>query len=344
MIYAPILIPTLCRAEHFIRCVESLKKNSWARYTDVFIGLDYPPSDKYFDGYCKIKEYLCGDFSCFNSFQVIEHKKNIGSAENMLSLRKCTEKYPYFIRTDDDAEFSPNFLEYMNKVLWHYMNDPKILGVTGYSYPIHWKVKAGTNVFRMNYLCPMWGTAFYIDRYKSVRTTICDSYYEKNFDRLLLNHSYTNLTIARYLDFINGGGLNEDGNSLVKKPTDIGLATFMPLDSDYCIISPVISKVRNHGFDGSGEYCQNTNIINDKKISALNYDYSNQPIDTTYSFELIPDDSMNYETNRKILDRFDTRSYASIIKTNLKLGIYKMLGRERYFSIKHFIKDRKHEQ
>ena len=47
MIYAPILIPTLCRAEHFIRCVESLKNNSWAKYTDVFIGLDYPPTEKY---------------------------------------------------------------------------------------------------------------------------------------------------------------------------------------------------------------------------------------------------------------------------------------------------------
>lgn len=52
-VYAPVLIPTLCRSEHFIRCIESLKRNTWAQYTDVFIGLDYPPSEKYFDGYCK---------------------------------------------------------------------------------------------------------------------------------------------------------------------------------------------------------------------------------------------------------------------------------------------------
>lgn len=31
MIYAPILIPTLCRSKHFIRCIESLKKNGYGK-------------------------------------------------------------------------------------------------------------------------------------------------------------------------------------------------------------------------------------------------------------------------------------------------------------------------
>lgn len=344
MIYVPILIPTLCRAEHFIRCVESLKNNSWAKYTDVFIGLDYPPTEKYLDGYYIIKEYLSGDFSCFNSFQVIEHSQNVGSAGNMLSLRKSVEKYPYFIRTDDDAEFSPNFLEYMNKVLWHYLNDSTVLGVTGYCYPINWNVKEGSNTFRMNFLCPMWGTAFYTDRFNSVRNTLCDSYYEKNFDRLLFNKAYKKLTIARYLNFVNDGGLNEDPNSLVKRTTDIGIGTFMPLDNNYCIISPITSKVRNHGFDGTGEYCQNVSTINKREITAQNYDYSHQPIDSTYSFDLFPDDSTEYEINRKILDCFDTRPYSSILKTEFKLSLYKVLGRERYFSLKHLIKGMKNEQ
>ena len=58
----------------------------------------------------------------------------------------------------------------------------------------------------------------------------------------------------------------------------------MPLDNNYCIISPITSKVRNHGFDGSGEYCQNVSDIKKRKTTAQNYDYSHQPIDTTYSF------------------------------------------------------------
>ena len=56
--YAPIYIPTLCRDEHFITGLESLKKNRWAKYTDVYIALDYPAKESHWEGYRKICEYL----------------------------------------------------------------------------------------------------------------------------------------------------------------------------------------------------------------------------------------------------------------------------------------------
>lgn len=68
MKYAPILIPTMCRYNHFFRLIESLKVNTWAKYTDIYIGLDYPPSSKYEEGYKQICEYLDGDFSEFTRF------------------------------------------------------------------------------------------------------------------------------------------------------------------------------------------------------------------------------------------------------------------------------------
>ena len=39
---APVIIPTLCRYDHFKRLMESLNKCTWADKTDVYIGLDYP--------------------------------------------------------------------------------------------------------------------------------------------------------------------------------------------------------------------------------------------------------------------------------------------------------------
>ena len=39
---APILIPTLCRYEHFVKCIQSLKENTLANESDLFIALDYP--------------------------------------------------------------------------------------------------------------------------------------------------------------------------------------------------------------------------------------------------------------------------------------------------------------
>ena len=49
--FAPVIIPTLCRFEHFNRCIESLSKCTWAEYTEVYIGLDYPAKESHWGGY-----------------------------------------------------------------------------------------------------------------------------------------------------------------------------------------------------------------------------------------------------------------------------------------------------
>lgn len=58
MKYAPVIIPTLNRYEHFKRCLESLEKCTGAEMTEVYVGLDFPPSDKYVEGWKKIDIYL----------------------------------------------------------------------------------------------------------------------------------------------------------------------------------------------------------------------------------------------------------------------------------------------
>ena len=54
--YSPIIIPTLNRFTHFKNCVESLAACTNADKTELIIGLDYPPSEKYVDGWIKIKD------------------------------------------------------------------------------------------------------------------------------------------------------------------------------------------------------------------------------------------------------------------------------------------------
>ena len=58
MSYAPIMIPTLCRYEHLVKCVESLAANSLASETELYIGLDYPTKESHWEGYRKIEQYL----------------------------------------------------------------------------------------------------------------------------------------------------------------------------------------------------------------------------------------------------------------------------------------------
>lgn len=58
--YAPILIPTLNRYEHIRRCVESLSRCTHADKTELVIGLDFPPSEKYIERWKRIDAYLAG--------------------------------------------------------------------------------------------------------------------------------------------------------------------------------------------------------------------------------------------------------------------------------------------
>ena len=170
---APILITTLNRHEHFIRLIESLRKNTWAKYTPVYVALDFPPSEKYVDGYIKICDYLKGDFSDFLEFHIIRRNENYGSLRNMAEMRdKILQRYDTFIRTDDDAEFSPNFLEFMNKCLEKYKDCDDVIAVTGYSYPIKWTASPESNVLPINFNASMWGTGFWKHKYLKMKEDI----------------------------------------------------------------------------------------------------------------------------------------------------------------------------
>lgn len=334
--YAPILIPTLCRYKHFVRCVESLKKNDWAKFTDVYIALDYPSKSEHFDGYNKICEYLKGDFSQFSSFIVIRRSENFGSVKNARTLCELVlQKYDRFIRTDDDMEFSPNFIEYMDKCLAYYEGDNDVIAVNGYTYPLDWHKAAGCNVIKNNLLCTMWGVGFWKDKYLEVSSKLRGGYLVERFDSALKDKSYKKLCKARFLNFVEAGLSANKGLTIMS--SDVAWGTYLALAGKY-VVMPTISKARNHGFDGSGVYCQEIPKSQNKKLTAWNYNYKEQSIDQERSFTLIPDESIGLsDDNRKLLDAFDTRDKDDLFKANLKLLLYKYLGRRNYFKLRDVI-------
>lgn len=329
---APVLIPTLNRYEHFVRCIESLKKNSWAKYTDVYIGLDYPSKETHWEGYNKILEYLKRDFSEFNKFYVFKRSKNYGAFKNMKALRNYIfNSYETFIRTDDDAEFSPNFLEYMNKCLSHYEHHEKVLGVTGYSYPVNWEVDEDSNVFEVNYIFPMWGTGFWKDKYLNLEKEITSGYIKSKFKQNGSNKDMFLFTDARYIDYVNGS-LSWNDLNLVDIVTDISLGIYISLTNNV-VITPVISKVRNHGFDGTGIYSQKIDKNNSSNLTASNYNYSSQIIDERDGFTIQPSLNNNMGKNRYLLNKFDKRSQSAVMKAKLKRVIFKLIGENYYREI-----------
>jgi hypothetical protein len=171
MIYAPFLVKTLCRYELFKRCLESLSANGWARYTPVYVALDYPFKDEHWDGYNKIKEFLKGDFS-FKELNIIERKTNFGPVENGKDAREqIFQKYDRIIISEDDNEFSPNFLEYIDKGLEKFENDESIYAICGFSLSascIKEEIDFQGNTFLRNgsFFNP-WGVGIWKNRYQN---------------------------------------------------------------------------------------------------------------------------------------------------------------------------------
>lgn len=334
MVYAPILIPTLCRYEKFARCVESLKRNGWAKYTQVYIALDYPAKESHWEGYRRICAYLEGDFSQFAGFHVVKRTENYGSRRNSVTLRdEILEKYDRYIRTDDDVEFSENFLEYMNKCLAYYQFDDRVIAVCGYAYPLPWKVSENSTVFKENFIVPMWGTGFWKNKLSKVSEHIVKKkQLVHDFDRVMREKAYGPMIDSCRIEYINSCLDGPHENNWICRLTDAALRMYCGLEDRY-VVSPVISKARNHGFDGSGECCQNTSDGMDTAHSG-NYPFHMQPVDESSSFELIEDNLCAVNDNRALMNAFDRQSIKRKLRAQCKYYLYRLLGKETFFRLK----------
>ena len=321
MKYAPIAIPTMCRYKHFVRMIESLKSNSWAKYTDVFIGLDYPPSSIYEQGYKQICEYLEGDFSEFASFTVIKHEKNLGSFGNMKFLFEMVfSRYDRLIRTDDDAEFSPNFIEYMDKCLMEYEADLDVIAVSGYSYPVEWKVSEGATAFKENFICPMWGTGFWKDKLYIIKQELRSGCLQQTVDWVVDQGIYKRMIKSSQIEYINLCTPYALEENLIFSVTDIAMRMYSVIYNKY-IILPVESKVKNWGFDGSGEFCS----------ISTHYAFNKQLIDMSLSFKLTMDTLCDLETNREVLNKFENVKPQNLYKAYIKAFLYRIFGRYAFY-------------
>jgi len=317
MIYAPVIIPTLCRYKHFVRCIESLKKNTWAKHTDVYIGLDYPAKESHWAGYNQIKKYLEHDFSEFKSFTVFERSKNHGAFQNIQKLIDyCEKRYDRYITLEDDTECSLNFLQYMDLMLEKYENDDSVIAISGYSAPIELSFAEGCNAIKQQLQANTWGTGRWKSKTKRIKKYLAKSELEKRYIKTYQSGRIFKMTDWAIMDYTNLVTQGVSWNSILKKISDVSLRIFLTVEDKY-VIMPVVSKTRNLGFDGSGLYCQEISYSPNKRITSENYDYSNQRIDESNDFVPMVDEGFDNEYNRSIYNQFDVvskRKMDTIIK------------------------------
>lgn len=244
MNYAPILIPTLNRYNHLKRCVESLAKCTHADKTDLFIALDYPLKEEHWEGYRKIKEYV-SSIEGFNTVTIIQRDHNYGPVENFSNAQnEIYEKYDRIICSEDDNEFAPNFLDYINKGLEIYYNDDDVQYICGYNYKVKIPQKYKYNTYFSNAFSA-WGYGSW--RHKQDRF-IYDVDEIISFLKNPIN-AYRSAIVPFHvllglLAIVKTGNITGDRN-----------AVFNNLKNNTLCLFPRLSLVRNMGHDGSGEHC-----------------------------------------------------------------------------------------
>lgn len=129
--YAPVLITTCNRFEHLKKTIEGLKECTHARKTDLLISVDFPPSEIYFDGSKKVKEYLKKEITGFNNVTVYYHDHNLGAFKNaeFLINTAIDKGYKTAIFLEDDTIAKPALLDFMNKCFEYYKDDDNVVGV-----------------------------------------------------------------------------------------------------------------------------------------------------------------------------------------------------------------------
>lgn len=312
--FAPVVIPTLCRYEHFKRCIESLSKCTWANQTEVYVGLDYPAKDEHWDGYKKIKSYLntVGNMG-FKKITVIERERNYGfgvTGNFKMLINYILSKYDRYIATEDDNIFSPNFLDYINKGLDLYEKDPTILAINGYRQ-LPDLVVSGNTTIKQNNGFSAWGYGIWKEKYNMMYNDIHNGFFRsiikdiKALDRIRRNgwsrmKTYCQLYVA---------------NEIVI--TDNVINIYMAA-KNLNVIMPVISTVRNCGWDGTGQNCHTNNL---ELVNA----HLNQIIDDKKTFEFKGDPCYAYKINKKILldQDYSKLSFFTFVKVIVKYIVAK---------------------
>lgn len=301
--FSPILIPTLCRFEHLKRCVDSLSKCTYADKTDLYIALDYPLNDSHWAGYNKIIKYI-PQIIGFNNVILIKREKNYGAVENTnLIIREVFEKNDRIFFSEDDNEFSPNTLEYINVGLEKFEKDDSIYAICASHHQIDIPNSTTGTYFTLDSYSPMgfatWKNKFLkyseIDKQKYI-VNFLNSY--SNYKRFKKERLYL---IASMLESISKKYILDDG-----------LLTSYLLKNNMKCVFPISHKVRNHGHDGSGINCGDL---------KGNSPYKDRIIDENKDFEFIE------EKNNEVLKQIRNN-----ILNNLREPLLKRLfAKIRYY-------------
>lgn len=260
IVFAPVIIPTLSRDKHLIRCIESLKKCKYASKTEIFISVDFPVHEKYKKGYLNIKNYLSSEFHEFKKVHIYYQTQNLGAMNNIEFLfDRVSVGFDRFILSEDDNEFSYNCLEYLNKGLMLFEKDENVLNICSVQEDGPWKNMNETVMYIQS--CPAYGLGCWVEKEKKLRNIKKNYFMEigMNFSKIWKLFKTSKLCWQQLIEGIlwKNNPIFSNGDTIYWCDT---MRSIYAINENKYFIAPQISKVRNWGFDGSGQNMKKTDI------------------------------------------------------------------------------------
>ena len=297
MNWAPIVLFTYDRPEHTRLTLEALAANEGAAESELCVYVDGPkPGDP--DGSVRaVREYL-RSVTGFKSVTVIERETNMGLANSVIAgVTEALTRSSSVIVMEDDLLTSSNFLAFVNSALSTYEDRRDVFSVTGYNYPLPMPPSYREDAY-LSYRGSSWGWGTWRDRWSQVDWSVGDY------------AAFTRDDAAQELFRRGGDDLLQMLELQMSGQLDSWSIRFdyAHYKHDAFCLHPVVSKVQNIGFDGSGIHCDPSD----------DYDVALDPADRP--FRLRPDLTVDAAVLRVFDRRFRPGKASALRSSGLRRG------------------------
>lgn len=278
MQYAPIVIFAFNRLNSLKACVAALQTNIEALDSDLVVWVDGPRRDK--NGEKEKVELVRNYVKTISGFRSVtyhfsEENKKLGPSI-IDGVTQIVNQYGKVIVVEDDLIASRNFLAYMNFGLNRYEQNQEVWSICGFSC----KINVPKGYHADAYFCPRsssWGWATWKNRWLS-----CD-WELKDWDEVVKNgKAFNRWGGSDCFGMLKGWHEGRNQSWAIR-------FCYNQFVNNALSLFPVVSKIDNEGFDGSGTNC--------KQYSRYKFDF-----DTTGNKDFLLPDSM--DVNKMLLRQF----------------------------------------
>jgi hypothetical protein len=133
---APIVLFIYNRPAHTARTLDALSANALARESDLIIYADGPKKPEHLPTVREARA-VARNAAGFRSVRIVEREENLGLGQSIASgVDELCRSAGRVIVVEDDLLVAPRFLEFLNLALERYSDDPQVMQISGYAFPV----------------------------------------------------------------------------------------------------------------------------------------------------------------------------------------------------------------